>query len=119
MAKFEVQSGSLRMVVHADDARKAALWAVHRAMQQILPIYDDASLTATDKERCAVRRGCAVMGEVMRLRRIEEESDTPCGGERLSRTGRAVRFATFDVVTEWNRLMVALARLEQQLAAAV
>ncbi len=108
MAKYQIESGSLRMVVRADDAHKAALWAVHRALQQVLPIYDDESLSAEQREYCAVRRGCAVMGEVLRLREVDDQG-----------AATHYRFATFDLVTEWNRLMVALSRLEQQLLAAV
>ena len=48
MAKFYVQSGTFRSVVAADSARKAALWAVHQVMQQVLPTDEDTdSLSAS------------------------------------------------------------------------
>ncbi|MBM4000514.1 MAG: hypothetical protein FJ297_13420 [Planctomycetes bacterium] len=107
MARYQVESGSVRMVVQADDARKAALWAVHRVLRQVLPLGDDSEETDGDAEEQAVRRGCAVMGDVLRLRTLD-------GG-----TTARYRFATFDVVTEWTRLMIALARLERDMATAV
>jgi len=38
MAKFYVQSGTLRAVVDSASADRAALWAIHQAMQQIAPL---------------------------------------------------------------------------------
>ena len=74
MAKFYVQSGTLRMVIQADDARKAALWAVHKAMQQILPLYDDDSLTASQKRQSALRCGHDVLGNEISLSELGFES---------------------------------------------
>jgi hypothetical protein len=107
MAKYYVQSGTLRMVIHADDARKAALWAVHKAMQQILPLYDDDNLTAGEKRQSALRRGHDVLGNEMTLSELGFES------------AQNAKFDTFDVVTEWNQLMVALARIEESMMTAV
>jgi len=107
MPKYYVQSGTLRTVISADDPRKAALWAVHKAMQQILPIYDDENLTAQQKKHAAYRRGYAVLGDEIRLSELGFESaENAC-------------FDTFDVVTEWNQLMVALARIEETMMTAV
>lgn len=107
MAKYYVQSGTMRSVISADDPRKAALWAVHKAMQQILPLYDDADLSAEEKQNQAYRRGYAVLGDEMRLSELGFES------------AENTRFDTFDVVTEWNQLMVALARIEADMMTAV
>ena len=38
MAKFYVQSGTLRAIVDSEDAERAALWAVHTAMEQVMPL---------------------------------------------------------------------------------
>ena len=38
MAKFYVQSGTLRAIVNSADAERAALWAVHTAMEQVIPL---------------------------------------------------------------------------------
>ena len=37
MAKYYVQSGTLQLVTEAVDARGAALWAMHRCLEQVLP----------------------------------------------------------------------------------
>ena len=44
MAKFYVKSGNFLTTVSADDAEKAALWVVHKAMGQVMPVYDDGEL---------------------------------------------------------------------------
>ena len=50
MAKYYVQSGTMRSVVEAESSRKAALWAVHQAMRQVLPIEDERR-TVTRNEK--------------------------------------------------------------------
>jgi hypothetical protein len=107
MAKYYVQSGTLRTFVSADDPRKAALWAVHKVMQQILPLYDDQEMSAAEKQTRAYQRGHAVLGDELCLSELGFES------------AENVRFETFDVVTEWNQLMVALAKMEQSIMTAV
>lgn len=108
MAKFYVESGTLRMMVQADDVEKAALWAVHKALQQVLPIEEDATdgLSVTEKQRRVVARGCMILGDTLRL------SEVGFGRED------ATRLATYDLVNEWSKLMVALARFEEQLMSA-
>jgi hypothetical protein len=106
MTTFFIESGTLRMTVQADDARKAALWAVHRAMQQILPMYDDDEMPVDEKEQRALRRGWMVLDELVHVSRWGF-------GDPRSR-----RLTTFDLVTEWNKLMIALARLEKRLTSA-
>ena len=107
MAKYYVQSGTLKMVISADEPRKAALWAVHKAMQQILPLYDQDNLTPAEKREHALRRGHDVLGDEMQLSEVGFES------------AENFEFETFDVVNEWNQLMVALARIEQSMMTAV
>ncbi len=41
MAKFYVQSGNLQRVVDSHSVDRAAVWAVHQAMQQIAPQFGD------------------------------------------------------------------------------
>lgn len=100
MAKYYIQSGTMKAVISADDTRKAALWAVHRVMQQVLPM-DDESRSVEEKSQ-----GLAAQGGVMVLD----------GRIRLSESGfdrdDAQQICTAEVVTEWNQLMVALSRLE-------
>ena len=42
MAKFYVQSGSIRGIVDCYDSECAAVWIVNRVMEQIAPIGDEA-----------------------------------------------------------------------------
>jgi hypothetical protein len=110
MAKFYVESGTLRMMVQADDAEKAALWAVHKALQQVLPMEEESGedrLSLSDKQRRVVAKGCMILGDSLRLSQVG-----------YGRTD-ATRFATYDLVNEWSKLMLALARFEEQLMTAV
>ncbi|MAR09774.1 MAG: hypothetical protein CL681_07340 [Blastopirellula sp.] len=100
MAKYYVESGTLQLIVQADDAHKAALWAIHRTMQQILPVYDEHCLSPETKADIAFTAGAMVLGEMMFL------SEVGFGGSD------AVRFNTTDMVIEWNQLMIALTKLE-------
>ena len=36
MAKYYVESGTLKLVIQADDPLQASLWAVSRALQQVI-----------------------------------------------------------------------------------
>jgi len=103
MAKYYVESGTLRCVVSAENPRRAALWAVHRAMQQIMPI-DEATPTAPeDKTERSKEQGVMVLGGTIRT------SERGYGGVD------SASMPTFEVVTEWNQLVNALDRLESML----
>ena len=103
MAKFYVQSGTLRSVVQADSRRKAALWAVHQAMQQVLPM-DDEQLTAANSEGGPRQeKTLAVLSGKVRV--------SQCGFDRSD----ATQMATMEVVSEWNQLVTTLDRLEKML----
>lgn len=103
MAKYYVQSGTLRCVVSAENPRRAALWAVHRAMQQIMPIDEAATLDPEDKTQRAKDEGVMVL------------SGTISTSERGFGSNDAQTLPTFEVVTEWNQLVNALDRLETML----
>lgn len=103
MAKYYIQSGTMKAVIDAEDSRKAALWAVHRAMQQVLPIYDDIALSADDKSELAMSGGMMVLDNRIKLSEV--------GFDRPD----AQLMHTSEVLGEWNRLMVALTRLEDLL----
>ncbi len=103
MAKFYVESGTLQLVVIADDVQRAALWSVHRAMQQVLPLDDEEGQSPELKSDGLSASGGMVLGDTLRI------------NERgFGRSDGAV-LDTFEVVTEWNQLMVAIARLENDL----
>jgi hypothetical protein len=103
MAKYYVQSGTLRSIIDTDEVQKAALWAVHRVMQQIAPIYDDVRLTPEQKEDCAMLEGLLVLDDSIR---ISEQ-----GFDRED----AVAIETFEAVMHWHQLMIALDKLEKLL----
>ncbi len=101
MAKYYLQSGNVRTVISADDSEKAALWVVHKAMQQVVPVYEGAELTVEEKSEVAVIQGIMVLGNTVK---ISEVGFDRCDGEELD---------TFDLVVQWHQLMVALSRLEK------
>ncbi|MCA9195593.1 MAG: hypothetical protein KDB03_27665 [Planctomycetales bacterium] len=103
MAKYYVQSGNIRTVVDAQDAEKAALWVVHRALQQVIPVYEDDELPPQQKEEMAVVNGIMVLGNDIRISEI--------GFDRAD----ANATDTFDLVIHWHQLMIALTRLQSML----
>jgi len=101
MAKFYAQSGTLKMVVHAREADRAALWVVHRALAQVLPIFDDDELSAQEKQAVAMFRGTLVLNDEIRL--SEEGFDR----------NDAIVFRTADLVREWGQLVIALQKIDE------
>lgn len=104
MAKYYVTSGSLRVVVQAQDARSAALWAVHRALQQVLPEAEADEGTACEDR---AGRSYMVLSDTIELNEIGFD-----GYETQ-------RFATDDLVSEWGKLMIAVNRMQHQIMTAV
>ena len=102
MAKYYVQSGMFREVIQADDARKAALWAIHHVMHDVLPVYDDRSLDMTQKHQVATLQACLVLDEEVR---INERGFDRFDGHR---------FDSNQLVDEWHQLIVALEKLERR-----
>lgn len=100
MAKYYIQSGNVHTVISADDSEKAALWVVHKAMQQVVPVYEDAELTPDQKSEVAIVQGIMVLGNTMRVSEV--------GFDRLD----AEHLDTFELVVHWHQLMIALARLD-------
>jgi DNA mismatch repair ATPase MutS len=103
MAKFYVQSGTLRSVIDTDEVQKAALWVVHRVMQQIAPIYDDCTLTPDQKEDRAMLEGLLVLDDSIRISEQGFDRDD------------ATEIETFEAVMHWHQLMIALDKLEKLL----
>ena len=93
MPKFYVQSGRLEMVLEARDSRCAAIWAAHRTLSQTLPFL------------CENESDYAVIADLTRL------GETIRVSQRGFDRDDAVTFETLDVVTEWNKLLVAIDRL--------
>ncbi len=101
MAKYYVQSGTIRTVISADDCEKAALWVVHRAMQQVMPVYEDVELTPQEKGDVAIVQGVMVLGNSVQLSEVGFDNE------------QTVELDTFELVVQWHQLMVALTRLQQ------
>ncbi len=100
MGKYYVQSGTLRTVVQAESGRKAAIWAVHQAMQQVLPLDQQPAEAAHEP---ASERPMAVLAGTVQV--SERGFDRGDGNTR----------ATLEVVTEWNQMVTTLDRLERML----
>lgn len=101
MAKYYVQSGTLKMIVHAAEADRAALWAVHQVLSQVLPVFDDEAFSPREKQSVAAVHGHLVLDEDIRLSEQGFDRDD------------ANVFHTGDVVTEWSQLVIALQKIER------
>jgi hypothetical protein len=93
MPKFYVQSGRLEMVLEARDSRCAAIWAAHRTLSQTLPFL------------CENESDYAMLADLTQLGETIRVSQRGFNGDD------AVTFETLDVVTEWNKLLVAIDRI--------
>ena len=112
MGKFYVQSGTMRVVVQAESSRKAAVWAIHQAMQQILPMTDSATSASVGAETGA--------GPENRIfdapaRQVDVLAENVTVSERGFDREDGSIIPTMDVVTEWNQMVTTLARLERLL----
>jgi hypothetical protein len=103
MAKFYVASGNLQLVIEADHARAAAIWAVHRCLSQVL------LFTAEEAEENESPRSYQSADSHYTLGDTISVSERGFGGVDEQ------QLATLPVVAEWSRLLVALERLQQQL----
>lgn len=103
MAKFYVSSGNLQLVIEADHAGAAAIWAVHRCLSQVTPFGDEES--PTKNERLSFQS----VAPQRRLGGTIEISERGFGGDDTR------ELATLPVVAEWSRLLVAVDRLYEQL----
>lgn len=104
MAKYYVQSGTMRSIVEAETSRKAALWAVHQAMQQVLPMDEQEQGGPHVRDSDPLReRPLAVLSGKLRV--------SSCGFDR----GDAMEMVTLEVVGEWNQMVTTLNRLERML----
>ena len=81
MSKYYVQSGTMRTVVQAETTRKAALWAVHQAMQQVLPMEGNATDSSDLRTEMNGQDGVAVLSQLRGDNPAKNELDckTKCG----------------------------------------
>jgi hypothetical protein len=100
MPKFYVQSGNVELVTTAIHSRGAAIWGVHRTLSQSLPFLCDQATDFSSLD------GLTRLGDTIRV--SEQGFDRPDAAE----------FDTLDIVSEWNRLLVAIDRLHERLESA-
>lgn len=105
MAKYYVQSGNVRTVVSADDHEKAALWVIHKALQQVVPVYEDGELSPEKKGEAMIIQGVMVLGNEVCISEIGFDRDD------------SRRLDTFELLVHWHQLMIALDRLARHLEA--
>lgn len=103
MAKYYVESGTMSLITEAEDHRGAALWAIHRCMEQVLPVCPGDPQTPEQKNQKLRERGCDVLDEQI------------CVSERGFAREDATRFETAEMFVEWNQLMMAMAQLERRM----
>ena len=103
MPKYYIESGNVKTIVSAEDSEKAALWVIHKAMQQILPVYEEND---ADMQNPVANSG-ATPPEVMVLGNKLQISETGFGSQEQD------SFETLSLVNHWNQLMIALERLQQ------
>ena len=85
------------MVLQAKDSRSAAIWAAHRTLCQSLPFL------------CEDAEDYRELADLTRLGDTLEVSQQGFAGRDR------VEFSTLEIVEEWNRLLVALDRLQARL----
>jgi len=108
MPKFYVSSGNLNLVVEADHARAAAIWAVHRCLSPVAPFVNDEDdsldCEATDQLSYESAQPQRKLGDTIHV------------SERGFGNDDQREFATLPIVAEWSRLLVAIDRLQQELS---
>ena len=100
MAKFYVQSGTLRAIVDSADAERAALWAVHTAMEQVMPL---------ESEHAAAEMISNGPADMIALAETIELSEV--GFDRED----CLRIDTFQAFQHWNQLLKAVENLHSLL----
>ena len=108
MAKYYVQSGTLRTIVQAESTQKAAVWAVHQVLGQVMNL-DSAPSGTIDSD-------------------FDSFHDVADRSQRVSMLGSTVNVSeqgfdgpdakvleTLTVVSQWNELVSTLDPLEKML----
>lgn len=99
MAKYYLESGSAKLILDCEDADRAALWLIHRAMESIQSVYEDDTVTEDRKLDSAIVESLLDLGPSILI--SEQGFGHPDAQQK----------DTFDVVMYWHQLMVALSRL--------
>lgn len=99
MAKFYVQSGNFQTTISAGDAEKAALWALHRVITQVMPFHGGEPIEGQQR-KSKTHAEIMVLGETVLI--SEEGFESP----------NQIALDTFELQVHWHQLTIALARLE-------
>lgn len=97
MAKFYVQSGTLRAIIDSADAERAALWAVHTAMEQVIPL-DSADEVLVQGNG---PNNMIALAETIQLSEVGFDRDD------------CLQIDTFEAFQHWNQLIRALEKLQR------
>ena len=96
MAKFYVQSGTLRAIIDSEDAERAALWAIHTAMEQVMPLESEQK---SIEMIASGPTNMIALAETIELSEIGFDRDD------------CLRIDTFDAFQHWNMLLKAVEKL--------
>lgn len=96
MAKFYVQSGTLRAIIDSEDAERAALWAIHTAMEQVMPIESEQE---SIEMIASGPTNMIALAETIELSEIGFDRDD------------CLRIDTFEAFQHWNMLLKAVEKL--------
>ena len=100
MAKFYVQSGTLQAIIDSEDAERAALWAVHMAMQQVMPIENEQETIGIRSDGPS---NMVALAETIELSEVGFDRDD------------CLRIDTFEAFQHWNLLFKAVEKLNSLL----
>ena len=96
MAKFYVQSGTLRAIIDSEDAERAALWAIHTAMEQVMPLESEQE---SIEMIASGPTNMIALAETIELSEIGFDRDD------------CLRIDTFEAFQHWNMLLKAVEKL--------
>ena len=96
MAKFYVQSGTLRAIIDSPDAERAALWAIHSAMEQVMPLESEHHTIEMFSNGPS---NMIALAETIELSEVGFDRDD------------CLRIDTFDAFQHWNLLFRAVEKL--------
>jgi hypothetical protein len=108
MPKFYVSSGNFHLIVEADDARAAAIWAVHRCLSPLVPHVSEQDELTDDVQRDA---GWSYQAPVSHW----QLGEMICVSEQGFGGVDTEELRTLSIVAEWTRLLAALEQLQEQL----
>ncbi len=97
MAKFYVQSGTLRAIVDSADAERAALWAVHSAMEQVIPLDSVDEVVLRDSGPANM----IALAETIELSEVGFDRDD------------CLQIDTFEAFQHWSELVRAMEKLQR------